>query len=338
MTEEDCRALIRLLQDDNPIIAAEAARLLVAAGIVALPVIGELADTDPILAADLTQRIRAQMLEAEWRTLARRPEAEAAALLLARWLDPLCEPDHVVAQLDKLAEPLGGVVPSQAAYLHYRNDALVLREWLGRRQNFRGNAANYYAPENSLLSVVLDKRRGLPLTLSMIYLFVARRLGAPLVPIAMPRHVIVRYGDEANGVFIDPFNQGALMTVEDCQRFLAHEGIAWQNEFLTPLSDHELIERMLRNLIKAYSTIGNEPALAQSNKYLQYLDGVARSVIGLAAADCAPSVNPIGSPGFVLALTRAESLPPMQRLCLALTLSRRWCCRLMSTRMRRPAW
>lgn len=270
MSENDIRALVRLLDDSNMALAERAGEELVGFGAAALPALQEFADRAPNLAATLAQRIQARLLEAEWVALAQQPDAEAATLLLARWQDPLLDPADITAQLDALAEPLRGALPTLPQRLGYRRDALALREWLAGAKRFRGNVEDYYAPENSLLPQVLESRRGLPLTLSMVYLFVARRLGAPLYPIGMPTHFIVRYGDETSGIYIDPYNQGAIMTREDCRRWLVQQRRGdWREDYLKAISDYVLIERMLRNLVNAYAQRGDEAAVAQTVKYFE---------------------------------------------------------------------
>lgn len=269
MNINDIPALLRLLEDSNPEIAHEAARLLVLFGAEALPALQEFADHNPTLATRLTARIEAQLLEKEWIALARQPDAEKAALLVARWLDPLSDPEHLKRQLDALAAPLEGAIPSEANRMGYRRDALALRDWLANTKRFRGNRADYYAPHNSLLPYVLERRLGIPLSLSMIYLFVARRLGAPLHPIAMPSHFIVRYGTAADGIFIDPYNQGSLMTANDCRRWFIRHGGLWRNSYLNPVSDYLVVSRMLHNLAYAYEQRGNPAAHAQTIEYLQ---------------------------------------------------------------------
>jgi regulator of sirC expression with transglutaminase-like and TPR domain len=269
MSLNEIQALLRLIDDNNLALAEQARDSLVEYGAVALPALQAYADINPLLAANLTQRIQARLLEAEWAALAQRPDAEAAALLLARWLDPLLDTQRITSRLDRLAEPLRGTLPASPTRSGYRREAHALREWLAIAKGFRGNVEDYYAPENSLLPHVLEKRRGLPLTLSMVYLFVARRLGAPLYGIGLPGHFIVRYGDDGNGIFIDPYNQGALMTRADCRRWLVQQNVPWREGILHPISDHAMIERMLRNLVNAYSMVGDQHAVAQTVKYFE---------------------------------------------------------------------
>ena len=274
MSQKDIQALVRLLDDSNPQLAEQAGDALVEFGATALPALQEFADRRPTLSALLTQRIRAQLLEQEWAALARLPDAETASLLLARWLDPLIDPADITSQLDALAEPLQGALPTAKTKEAYRRDALLLREWLAGVKGFNGNMENYYAPENCLLPHVLESRRGVPLTLSMVYLFVARRLQAPLYPIGMPNHFIIRYGDAVNGIYLDPFHQGALMSYNDCRRLAKRFGYNWQDEYLKPVSDHTIVERMLRNLINAYTQKQSQPAVSQAIKYLKIWIGV----------------------------------------------------------------
>jgi regulator of sirC expression with transglutaminase-like and TPR domain len=266
--EDDIRALVRLVEDTNPELAQEAANILVSFGQATLPALRELADYNPALATSLTHRIEGNLLQEEWIRLAKNADAEAAAILVARWLDPLSSARGMSKQLDALAEPLQGVIPSGTNRISYRRDALALREWLAGKKRFQGNPGNYYAPENSLLPHLLKTRLGIPLSLSMIYLFVGRRLGAPLYPIGMPAHFIVRYGDATNGIYIDPYHKGALMTPQDCRRLLNHLGYKWRDQYLQEISDQIIIERMLRNLINAYKQQNKKEEIRQIQKYL----------------------------------------------------------------------
>ena len=139
MSEQDIRALASLLEDSNSTLAEQAADTLVEVGEAALPFLQELADRRPSLSAALTKRIRAQLLEEEWRSLTQQPDAEKAALLLAHWLDPLLDPNEITNQLDALAEPLQGALPTARTKEGYRRDALLLREWLAGVKGFKGN-------------------------------------------------------------------------------------------------------------------------------------------------------------------------------------------------------
>lgn len=100
---------------------------------------------------------------------------------------------------------------------------LALRDVLGRRQGFCGNRDEYYSPRSSFLNDVLDRRTGIPISLSAVYVAVAQRLGAPLVGANLPAHFVAKWPlprDEGGDVFIDPFNGGELMDEVECLNFV----------------------------------------------------------------------------------------------------------------------
>lgn len=128
----------------------------------------------------------------------------------------------------------------------------ALRRVLALDERFRGNVEDYEDPENSLLDAVLRRRTGLPITLSVVYLEVARRLGAPLVAVGMPGHFLVRYED----VLLDPFRGGIRMDEAEAQRILDaiyHGNLRLTPAMLQPTSDREVLARVMSNLKAAYA-------------------------------------------------------------------------------------
>src|SRR5919198_456539 len=82
---------------------------------------------------------------------------------------------------------------------------------------FRGATEDYYDPRNSFFNDVLDRRVGIPITLSAVYMEVSRRLNFPIVGVGMPGHFIVKYSDRSEEFFLDPFNRGEILTRDDCR-------------------------------------------------------------------------------------------------------------------------
>ena len=125
---------------------------------------------------------------------------------------------------------------------------------------FRGNTADYYDPKNSCLNEVLTARTGIPITLSLVYMEIARRLGRPVAGIGLPGHFIVRYDDGLYSAFIDPFHNGRLLEPEDCftlAREVSQVEIEPDRRWLAPVSKRDLLLRMLRNLSAAYTSRGH---------------------------------------------------------------------------------
>ncbi|MFC5215021.1 tetratricopeptide repeat protein [Streptomyces coerulescens] len=127
--------------------------------------------------------------------------------------------------------------------------AVALRELLGERYGFRGCAADYQRLESSLLHEVLRRRRGLPILLSVVWLEVARRAGAPVYGVALPGHFVVGFGPADDQVLADPFDGGRVLTGGDAELLVAGAtGAPLQPSMLTPADPLEVVLRILNNV------------------------------------------------------------------------------------------
>lgn len=126
--------------------------------------------------------------------------------------------------------------------------------WLGHDQGFRGNAGEYYDPRNSFLDRVLDRRLGIPITLSILAIEIGKRLGVPLVPVGMPGHFLIR--ELNDGVaFYDPYAGGEALDLAGCEdRFHRIHGpeAAFTDEMALPTPRPVVVERLLVNLHRIY--------------------------------------------------------------------------------------
>ena len=129
----------------------------------------------------------------------------------------------------------------------------MLNEYLFDELGFDGAEEDYYDPGNSFLNVVLDKKTGIPITLSIIYTEVAKSIGLDLQIIGFPGHVIVKYKEE---IILDPFYSGRLLTIEDLEEILTRnfgEVVEFVPEYLNEATTDQLLTRLLRNLKNAYT-------------------------------------------------------------------------------------
>ncbi|MDO0911993.1 transglutaminase-like domain-containing protein [Streptomyces sp. DT2A-34] len=130
-----------------------------------------------------------------------------------------------------------------------RSWAVALRELLGERYGFRGSAADYQRLESSLLHQVLVRRRGLPILLSVVWMEVARRAGAPVYGVALPGHFVVGFGPTEEQVLADPFDGGRVLTGSDAQMLVAGAtGAPLQPSMLTPADPLDVVLRILNNI------------------------------------------------------------------------------------------
>jgi regulator of sirC expression with transglutaminase-like and TPR domain len=171
----------------------------------------------------------------------------AAALLVARLDQPDLDAAAYQEEMDRLAEALRASLPPDASEA---DRFAALNEFFFRKQGFHGSRTDYYNRANSYVSAVLDDREGLPITLSLVYLELARRIGLTMAGIGLPGHFVVQYQPaEGQPQLIDVFNGGQPLTQEEAGRLvLATSGRQLAPEYLRPISKRAMVARMLRNL------------------------------------------------------------------------------------------
>jgi regulator of sirC expression with transglutaminase-like and TPR domain len=123
---------------------------------------------------------------------------------------------------------------------------------------FKGNTADYEDPDNSYLNRVIDSKRGIPISLSAVFLAVARRVSLPVQGVGMPFHFLLKYRGPLGEVFLDAFHGGKLVTARECAALLAREKVSLQEEHLRAVSDREILARMLGNLLRIYLKVEDQ--------------------------------------------------------------------------------
>jgi regulator of sirC expression with transglutaminase-like and TPR domain len=141
-----------------------------------------------------------------------------------------------------------------------------LHEYLFEEQKFSGNAEDYYNPMNSYLPAVIKSKRGLPITLSLVYKLVAERVGLRVHGIGLPGHFLVAVEtgeptteDGGNAMLIDPFGGGRVLTADEAQAAVSEtfgEGVEWSDEMLQPVSNLHWLTRMIQNLLHIFGGNG----------------------------------------------------------------------------------
>jgi regulator of sirC expression with transglutaminase-like and TPR domain len=180
-----------------------------------------------------------------------------AAFLIACEEYPDLDVPHYMARLDFMAASVRNRAPGDAAPTALLSE---LNRYLFEEQGFHGNAEDYYDPRNSFLNDVLDRRTGIPVTLSALYMEVGRRLGLGVRGVGLPGHFIVQVHLPSGVLLVDPFHGGSPLTWADCQKRLDRiyrGGLTLDQSMLEPMGTKEILARMLRNLKVIYSKSGN---------------------------------------------------------------------------------
>ena len=178
-----------------------------------------------------------------------------AALTIARSEYPYLDSAKYAARIDELARRVKRLAPESGDAA----DCIVaLNRVLFEEDQFHGNRADYYDPRNSFLNDVLDRKLGIPITLALIYMEVAKRAGFPLVGVGMPGHFLLKHYDvDGREILIDPFNRGSILTPSDCQQRLdeLYGGqMRLEPQFLMAVNRRQVLVRLLNNLRSIYLT------------------------------------------------------------------------------------
>lgn len=246
-------ALVSLLVDESPRVRTMVRTAVQQRGLAIAPVLRDVLSTAPdrdvrAAAREMLEELERRVVLGEIETAL---EAEPFDLLraqiaLARIEHPDLDEDAIrgplAAMVDEVREALPAVRDPQA-------DARVLARVLGQRHDLRGDVVDYYDPRNSLLDQVLERRVGIPISLSAIYILVGREAGLEMHGVGMPAHFLTQISQGSERALLDPFDRGRIIPREQCLRFLTGIASSDRARMLEPVSDLTLLRRAVNNLV-----------------------------------------------------------------------------------------
>ncbi len=273
LSESQRKALISLLADDDATVYQTVREKLLSYG----PPVTEwlrpsLVSNDPVLrrrAREIVDHFGKQNADTEFLAFCLSQgedfDIEEGVLRLAKTHFPRINTSAYTALLDSFAGELrerinSGDDPDQIL--------ATINDYLFRELGFVGNEENYYDPENSYINCVLDRRTGNPISLSLVYLFVARRLKLPMTGIGLPGHFICRYQTSKREVYMDAFNRGKLLSKADCIKYLLHTNHSLQEGHLVPVSARRILLRICANLHQIYTQLEAREEISRLQRYL----------------------------------------------------------------------
>ena len=218
---------------------------------------------------------------------------DEAALAIAEEEYPLLDPDEVLVRLDGLAERVRRRAPAGRS----ASALQALRGVLSEEEGLRGNESDYSDPRNSFLNDVLERRLGIPISLCVIYMEVARRIGLTLQGVGFPGHFLAKYVAPSGAeVFIDAFNGGEMLSADECvARYRARTGGRdLDRRHLAAVPTRQILARMLHNLkrtclerkddVRAYWVLDRILMLAPGQLEAMRDRGLVCARLGVAAA------------------------------------------------------
>jgi len=256
MSEID--SIVRLLDDPDAEVQSSVRARLEELGRDALPDLRSAREeADPDLRDqidDVVHDLHLSDLERAWHSVmsAEEVDLERGAFLIALYRYPTLDIPAYRETLDEFAEAARPRVENESGAMRGVELAGFLADDLG----FSGNRDHYYDPSNSYLNRVIDRRLGIPISLSVLYVLIGRRLGLPVAGVNLPAHFVAKYEGRDGEVFLDLFNGGEVISKESCVRFLLKAGIRPIPFYFEAANAQDILLRMMRNLLAVAKETG----------------------------------------------------------------------------------
>lgn len=253
-------ALVRLLADDDEQTVQLVKEQLASDGPAILDDLRDLAGCDNPLAAlhardvlhEIVQNEALERFELLCPVFGDGSDLEEACWLLGAALLRGFEAATYRQRLDAWGAELGRRLRRASGDRH-RVD--IMTDFLGSELVFAGNTDDYYNERNSLLPCVLDSRKGIPISLTLVYMLLGQRAGAPVEGVNLPGHFLARHGS----VLFDPFHQGRVLGRRDCEEILRRQNQRLEDWHLAAATPRQMLTRILANLLYVYHRRGNTP-------------------------------------------------------------------------------
>ncbi len=222
---------------------------------------------------EFVEEYQFEKLEPAFRQLFQRGanlDLEKGTYLLATIAYPDLKQKDVSQTLDRMAEEVNRMM----AHLEPAPTKGVnaMRRFLFEKEKFSGNTKNFFDPDNCFINRVLDRRAGIPISLSCVYLFIAWRLGLPVHGVGLPGHFVVGHRTPRGVTHIDAFNRGKILRSKDCEMLVRKLGMPFRQEYLDPMTNLGTLARLIVNLINLYTDRGQTSKARRLAQLLQLIE------------------------------------------------------------------
>ncbi len=278
-SQSEIESLVSLLEDPDPYVKRQVKSRLYELGERAVPLLDQQKSrsTDKEereLINEIIQWITYGSLEEDFldvleNGIDKLKQLEKAVFILARFENATLREEEYRRKLDRFAS----MIEDDLRYeLEDSKKMHLLLDFVFDELNFTGSTVDYYNPDNSYLNRVIDRRQGLPISLGLIVLFLARRLDLPFYGVNMPIHFMLKYRGEKDELLIDPFDRGKVVTYNQCYFFLKQNGVEPKSEHFESSSEHQILARCIRNLIQSYSRLDKQEKVEQLKNMLNTVE------------------------------------------------------------------
>ena len=271
MQENELKALVSLLDDDDKQIVSHIEEKILSLGTSIIPYLEKEWETNfnPQVQKRIEELVHTLQYELLKERMVKWYQGEEQDLLTGMWIVATYQyPD---LELEKLRQDLDQIY--YETWLEFKPEMYpfdqikVINGVLFNKLRFGANSKNFHSPGNSMINVVLESRKGNPITLCIIYMLVAQKLKLPVYGVNLPNLFILTYKDANHTFYINAFNRGLIFSRQDIENYIHELHLVPQPSFFEPCNNLEIIRRTLRNLIMSFEKMG-EHAKAEEVKLL----------------------------------------------------------------------
>ncbi|MFZ9044714.1 MAG: transglutaminase-like domain-containing protein [Cyclobacteriaceae bacterium] len=261
MSPKEIKALVKLLEDDDTEVVHHVENEIRAFGTAIIPILEE--EWESVFNPTTQRRIEDLIHQLQFELVGERlldwkknhsDDLLRGVWILATYQYPDLELSHVHQQLQQIFHEV---------WRHFRDDlqpydkVRIINQVLFDQMKFRANTKNFHSPGNSMINTVLESKRGNPISLSTIYMLIARKLDMPVHGVNLPNLFILTYKDEGEDLqfYINVFNKGLIFSRDDIDNYIDHLKLPPQEIYYMPCSNEDIILRYLRNLVISFEKV-----------------------------------------------------------------------------------
>ncbi len=271
MEEKELKALVSLLDDDDQQVVSHVEGKILSIGKAVIPFLEHEweSNLNPSVQSRIEELIHTLQYDLLRERLKNWYQNGNQDLLEGMWI--LATYQYPDLELEKLKQELEQIY--YETWLEFRPDLYafdqikVINSVLFSKLKFGANTKNFHSPGNSMINVVLESRKGNPITLCVIYLLVAQKLKLPVHGVNLPNLFILTYKDDNHQFYVNAFNRGLIFSKQDIENYINELHLVPQSSFFEACSNLEIIRRALRNLVMSFEKMG-EHAKANEVKVL----------------------------------------------------------------------
>lgn len=276
LNNNELKALVSLLDDDDTEVVQHVEDRIMALGTYIIPYLEfEWENSfNPVVQKRIEELVHSLQFELTKEKLYAWKAQGASNLLEGMWLVNTYQyPDLELEQLSKEIEQIYYEVWMEFKQdLHPMDQIKLLNSVIFSKLKFGANTKNFHSPGNSMLNVVLQTKKGNPISLCIIYMLVAQKLGLPVYGVNLPNLFVMTYKQGDVQFYINAFNRGLIFSKKEIDEYLTNLRLSPNDRFYEPCDNLDIVARVLRNLVNSHEKLGHTEKVTEVEEMLKIIE------------------------------------------------------------------